>query len=69
MSSSTQTRNRILSAHPCKPEEVLNVRSDSPEKLLSMNVTIDPSCAYGCVDWFLYPDPTGPDLIRKGPST
>jgi len=65
--SSEQTRNGFLSA-PFDPEDVPKMRSVfrrdpsvsvevSAEALKAACAPVDPSNAYGCVDWFIYPDP------------
>jgi hypothetical protein len=61
--TSEQTRNGVLSAVPVLSEEdVLTLVSFSRQPTgLSDAVTashpaaVDPSSAYGCVDWYLYP--------------
>jgi hypothetical protein len=62
--TSEQTRNGVLSAVPVLSEEdVLTLVSSRYTPGLSDAVTasrpaaVDPSSAYGCVDWYLYPDP------------
>jgi hypothetical protein len=54
-----QTRNAVLSAVPF-PEELL-LRSESPDPVLvhpnsAHPLAVDPSSAYGCVDWYIYPE-------------
>ena len=61
--TSEQTRNAILSAVPF-PEELLILETLSATRrrtqhMLSpqpIRLAVDPSLAYGCVDWYLYPD-------------
>jgi hypothetical protein len=61
--TSEQTRNAILSAVPF-PEELLILESSfrntatEPEHAGAAPhpTTVDPSLAYGCVDWYMYPD-------------
>jgi hypothetical protein len=73
MNPSGETRNRIISAVSCAPEEGADqtryshrtaglgpvesaskaARADAAQHLAAL----DPSSAYGCVDWYLYPDP------------
>jgi hypothetical protein len=53
-----QTRNAVLSAVPF-PEELLLLKS---EPVATVHLTsahplaVDPSSAYGCVDWYIYPE-------------
>jgi hypothetical protein len=62
--TSEQTRKGVLSAVPFVPEDLLKMRSfnqynptDSSEAVaVPQSAAIDPSTAYGCVDWYLYPD-------------
>jgi hypothetical protein len=53
-----QTRNAILSAVPF-PEELLlkseGVGAAAPP-LSARPLAVDPSSAYGCVDWYIYPE-------------
>jgi hypothetical protein len=54
-----QTRNAVLSAIPF-PEELLLLKSEPVAKVHPTSAhqrAVDPSSAYGCVDWYLYPDP------------
>ncbi|MDB6009779.1 MAG: hypothetical protein JWL65_2029 [Gammaproteobacteria bacterium] len=61
--TSEQTRNGILSAVPF-PEELLILESsfrnapiEPAHAVAAPHPTIlDPSLAYGCVDWYIYPD-------------
>jgi hypothetical protein len=62
--TSQQTRNAVLSAVPFLPEDRVAMKilfgygvSQTPEVASARPAAIDPSSAYGCVDWFLYPDP------------
>ena len=53
-----QTRNAVLAAVPF-PEELLLLKSEpvAPVHPSSARpLAVDPSSAYGCVDWYLYPD-------------
>ena len=48
--TSEPTRNAILSAVPFPAVEPAHaVAAPHP-------TTVDPSLAYGCVDWYMYPD-------------
>jgi hypothetical protein len=52
-----QTRNAVLSAVPF-PEELLLLKSEPVAPVHPSSghpPAVDPS-AYGCVDWYLYPD-------------
>jgi hypothetical protein len=61
-------RNGILSSVPFLPEELLSMTSffrytstssttEQPESASGLYRTaVDPSSAYGCVDWYIYPD-------------
>ncbi len=61
--TSEQTRNAILSAVPF-PEELLILESSfsnpaiEPAHVVAAPhpTTVDPTLAYGCVDWYMYPD-------------
>ena len=62
--TSEQTRNAVLSAVPVLPEDLQAMKtlfgygmSQAPEAASARPAAVDPSSAYGCVDWFLYPDP------------
>ena len=63
--TSEQTRNGVLSAVPLLPEDLLNMKSffrcvtepSSDVGPAPHPASVDPSTAYGCVDWFIYPDP------------
>lgn len=62
--TSEQTRNGVLSAVPFLPEDLLNMRSffryssQPPDANTTQHSSaVDPLTAYGCVDWFIYPDP------------
>jgi hypothetical protein len=53
-----QTRNAVLSAIPF-PEELLLLKSEPVAKVHPTSahpLAVDPSSAYGCVDWYLYPE-------------
>ena len=54
-----QTRNGVLSAVPVLPEDLLNMTSffQMPEESVTHLKPVDARTAYGCVDWFIYPDP------------
>jgi hypothetical protein len=62
--TSEQTRKGVLSAVPFLPEDLLKMRSfnrytpiESAEaSRVSRPAPVDPSTAYGCVDWFIYPE-------------
>ncbi len=52
-----QTRNAVLSAVPF-PEELL-LKSESLDPVhpsSARSLAVDPSSAYGCVDWYIYPE-------------
>lgn len=62
--TSEQTRNGVLSAVPFVPQDSLSMKSffryttEPPCAAAAPNpAVVDPSTAYGCVDWFIYPDP------------
>lgn len=62
--TSEQTRKGVLSAVPFLPEDLIKMTSfhryiptepsDAVEARRS--TAVDPSTAYGCVDWYIYPD-------------
>lgn len=56
--TSEQTRNGVLSAVAVLPEDLLNMTSffQMPEEPVIQVKPVDPRTAYGCVDWFIYPD-------------
>jgi hypothetical protein len=63
--TSEQTRKGVLSAVPSLMPEDLKMRSlfrynptgPSRDALAASHpASVDPSTAYGCVDWFIYPD-------------
>jgi hypothetical protein len=61
--TSEQTRNAVLSAVPVPPEDLQVMKTlfgygvaQTPEVSSPHPVAVDPSSAYGCVDWYLYPD-------------
>ncbi len=62
--TSEQTRQGVLSAVPSNMPEDLRTRSffrynptgPSHAAAASRPASVDPSTAYGCVDWFIYPD-------------
>jgi hypothetical protein len=47
------------------PETFANPRGRARQSLLP---TVDASLAFGCVDWFLYPDPKPAPEVRRIPS-
>jgi hypothetical protein len=62
--TSEQTRNGVLSAVSLPPQDSLCMQSFfryTPEPAngvaAPLPAVVDPSTAYGCVDWFIYPDP------------
>lgn len=62
--TSQQTQNAVLSAVPLLPEDLLVMKTlfgygvaQTPEVTSAHPAAVDPSSAYGCVDWYLYPDP------------
>jgi hypothetical protein len=61
--TSEQTLNGVLSAVPFPQEELLKVQSffrysKEPTDVVTGTrpAVADPSCTYGCVDWYIYPD-------------
>jgi hypothetical protein len=61
--TSEQTRNAVLSAVPILPEDLLVMKTlfgygaaQTPEVASAHPAAVDPASAYGCVDWYLYPD-------------
>jgi hypothetical protein len=61
--TSDQTRNAVLSAVPILPEDLVVMKTlfgygvaQAPEVTHAHPVAVDPASAYGCVDWYLYPD-------------
>ena len=67
--TSEQTRNAVLSAVPVPPEDLQVMKilfgygvAQTPEPTSAHQVAVDPSSAYGCVDWYLYPDPKVEDV-------
>ncbi len=60
--TSEQTRRGVLSCVPLLTEDLLNMRrffryqESSDAAVKDPPAGADPSCAYGCVDWYLYPD-------------
>jgi hypothetical protein len=61
--TSEQTRKGVLTAVPFPPEEVLKMQSFFRYTTEQTEVAagphpgvVDPSSAYGCVDWYIYPD-------------
>jgi hypothetical protein len=62
--TSEQTRNGVLSAVPLPPDDLLVLKTlfgytttpTPADPTTEARRTVDPSCAYGCVDWYLYPD-------------
>lgn len=66
--TSEQTRKGVLSAVPFVPQDSPSMKSffryttePSSSAAAPNPAVVDPSTAYGCVDWFIYPDP---DTIR-----
>jgi hypothetical protein len=63
--TSEQTRKGVLSAVPLVPEDLLKMRSffsytpteSSDTVTVHRSAAVDPSTSYGCVDWYIYPDP------------
>jgi hypothetical protein len=63
--TSEQTRKGVLSAVPFLPEDLLNGKSffrfnnaqPADAGATAHATAVDPLTAYGCVDWFIYPDP------------
>ena len=62
--TSEQTRNGVLSAVSLPPQDSLSMKSffrynAEPANAVAapLPAVVDPSTAYGCVDWFIYPDP------------
>ena len=60
--TSEQTRNGVLSAVPLPPEDLLVLKTlfgyttTPAEPATESPRTVEPASAYGCVDWYLYPD-------------
>lgn len=61
--TSEQTRNAVLSAVPFPPQDLLAMKilfghgaAVVPATPSAHPAATDPTCAYGCVDWYLYPD-------------
>ncbi len=60
--TSEQTRKGVLSAVSPRAEDLLNMKSffrcvtDPSEGTTPRPASIDASTAFGCVDWFIYPD-------------
>jgi hypothetical protein len=61
--TSQQTQNAVLSAVPIPPDDLQVMKTlfgygvaQTPEVSSAHPVVVDPSSAYGCVDWYLYPD-------------
>ena len=62
--TSEQTRKGVLSAVPFLPDGLLKMRSfraydpSEPSDAVATprSAAVDPSTAYGCVDWYIYPD-------------
>jgi hypothetical protein len=53
-----QTRNAVLSSVPF-PESLLTLKSETVATVHPTSahpIAVDPSSAYGCVDWYIYPD-------------
>jgi hypothetical protein len=56
-----QTRNAVLSAVPF-PEDLL-LKSEPVAPRSAHPLAVDPSSAYGCVDWYIYPEAPGVDSV------
>jgi hypothetical protein len=61
--TSQPTRNSVLAAIPLPPDALLNMNGLFPpvaQTVDSVKATrpaaVESSSAYGCVDWYLYPD-------------
>jgi hypothetical protein len=62
--TSEQTRKGVLSAVPFLPDDLLKMRNfnryfpveRSDAGAINRAAAVDPSTAYGCVDWYIYPD-------------
>jgi hypothetical protein len=61
--TSPESRNAVLSAVPLLPEDLLVMKtlfgygaSETPEVAGAHPAAVDPASAYGCVDWYLYPE-------------
>ncbi len=66
--TSEQTRKGVLSAVSRLPEGLLTMKSSFRYPMELSDVAsaphpaaVDPSTAYGCVDWFIYPEPHYPE--------
>jgi hypothetical protein len=61
-----QTRNAVLSAVPF-PEDLLLSKSEPVATMVeprsAHSLAVDPSSAYGCVDWYLYPEAASVDSV------
>jgi hypothetical protein len=52
-----QTRNAVLSSVPFPEELLLTGERGATARPGSVRpLPVEPSSAYGCVDWYLYPD-------------
>ena len=67
--TSQQTQNAVLSAVPLLPEDLQVMKTlfgygvaQTPEVTSAHPAAVDPSSAFGCVDWYLYPDPNVEDV-------
>ena len=60
--TSEQTRNGVLSTVPLLSDDLLAMkilfgRTESSDTVPApRSASVDPSTAYGCVDWYMYPD-------------
>lgn len=60
MTSSTQTRQRNFPAQDSRRRTAAasgGAEGSAPTAARRSLPAVDPSTAFGCVDWFLYPDP------------
>jgi hypothetical protein len=58
MTSTPQTRQRNLPAQDSRRRNPAPVGTEgsAPARARQTPPAVDPSTAFGCVDWFLYPD-------------
>ena len=61
--TSEQTRKGVLSAVPFLQEDLVKMTSfhryiptEPADDVAGRSAVVDPSTAYGCVDWYIYPD-------------
>jgi hypothetical protein len=60
MTSVPQTRQRKLPAQESRRSTTPasgNAEGSAPARARLSSPAVDPSTVFGCVDWFLYPDP------------